>query len=95
MKARDTRIARRDPWWVRWGLITLALLLLGLLLLLPLAVVFSEAMAAGLEAFILAIREPDALAAIRLTLITALVSVSLNLIFGIAVWGGPSVHIAG
>jgi sulfate transport system permease protein len=55
-----------------------------LLLVLPLLVVFTQAFAKGLAVYLAAIAEPDARAAIRLTLFTAAVAVPLNLLFGIA-----------
>ena len=66
------------------GLILIALLFLGLLLLLPLASIFVEAFRRGVGAYTAAVVEPDALAAIRLTLLVAAISVPLNLVFGVA-----------
>ncbi|MGD8400246.1 MAG: sulfate ABC transporter permease subunit CysW [Bacillota bacterium] len=72
---------------VQWVLIGVALLFCGLFLVLPLAAVFSAALAQGGAAYLQAIREPDTLAAIRLTLIAAAVAVPVNLGFGIgAAW---------
>ena len=72
---------------VRRTLIALAVLFLGLFLLVPLAAVFTEALRKGLGAYVAAVREPDALAAIRLTLLIAAIAVPLNLVFGIvAAW---------
>ncbi|WP_309611710.1 sulfate ABC transporter permease subunit, partial [Sphingomonas sp.] len=65
-------------------LITIALAFLGLMLLLPLVTVFSQALALGLGAFLDAIRQPDALAAMRLTLLVAAIAVPANVIFGLA-----------
>jgi sulfate transport system permease protein len=59
-------------------------LFIVLFLVLPLAVVFTEALRKGSDTYWLALKEPDAWAAIRLTLFTALIAVPLNLIFGIA-----------
>ena len=50
----------------------------------PLVAVFAQALAKGLGAYLDALREPDALAAIRLTLLTAAIAVPLNLVFGVA-----------
>ena len=61
-----------------------ALAFLGLFLLLPLAAVFVEALRQGLGAYLAGITEPDALAAIRLTLLVAAIAVPLNVVFGIA-----------
>lgn len=65
-------------------LIAVALAFLGFFLLLPLVAVFSEALKQGAGAFLSAIVTSDALAAIRLTLIIAAISVPLNMVFGIA-----------
>ena len=78
------RIATTESAWVRWSLIGLALVFLALFLVLPLAAVFAEALRKGWGAYLEALREPDAWAAIRLTLITAAVAVPLNLVFGVA-----------
>ena len=73
-----------EPLWVRAALTAIALLFLGLFLVVPLVTVFSEALAKGWHLYWRAIVEPEALAAIRLTLWAAAVSVPLNLIFGLA-----------
>ncbi len=70
--------------WVRWTLTVIAVLFLGLFLLMPLAVVFVSAFGKGISAYFASFREPDALAAIRLTLIAAGIAVPLNLVFGVA-----------
>jgi sulfate/thiosulfate transport system permease protein len=69
---------------VRWTLIALAVVFLGLFLFMPLAVVFVSAFSKGIRLYFAAFQEPDALAAIRLTLLTAAIAVPLNLVFGIA-----------
>jgi sulfate transport system permease protein len=69
---------------VRWTLIGVALGFLVLTLLLPLALVFTQALAKGLPAYWQAIKEPDALSAAKLTLLIASIAVPVNLIFGIA-----------
>ena len=69
---------------VRWALIGTALLFLALVLLLPLAIVFTQALAKGLPAYLEAIREPDAMSAAKLTLLIASIAVPINLVFGIA-----------
>ncbi len=76
--------AINEPTVVRWALTITALLFLGLFLFVPLAVVFTEALRKGLSAYFAVFAEPDALAAIRLTLLTASIAVPLNLVFGIA-----------
>jgi len=69
---------------VRYGLTAVALAFLALFLGLPVAAVLSEAFSKGLGLYLAALREPDALAAIRLTLLTALIAVPLNAVFGLA-----------
>jgi sulfate transport system permease protein len=86
--ARPARTGRpratRDPAWARWMLITIALVFLAFFLVLPLAVVFAQAFGKGLGYYLAAIREPDALSAIRLTLLTVAIVVPANVVFGIA-----------
>ena len=79
-----TPAATVEPLWKRITLITLALSFSALFLLLPLIAVFTEAFRKGWEAYLMAIIEPDALSAIRLTLLTAAIAVPLNLVFGVA-----------
>ncbi|BEV07747.1 sulfate ABC transporter permease subunit CysW [Methylophilus sp. DW102] len=76
--------ATSEPTWVRWGLIGLSLTFLGLFLLVPLAAVFTEALRKGWDVYLAAITEADALSAMKLTLIASLISVPLNLVFGVA-----------
>ncbi len=73
-----------DPAPLRWGLTVLALAFLGLFVALPLAAVFGQALEKGWQAYWAAIREPDALSAIRLTLLVAGIAVLSNLAFGLA-----------
>ncbi len=61
-----------------------ALLLAGWLLVLPLAVLFAEAFADGVQAFVAAVTDPDAAAAVRLTLLVAAIVVPVNTVFGLA-----------
>lgn len=70
--------------WVRYSLITIAMLFLGLVLVLPVLMVFIEALSKGTEQYFAAFIEPDALAAIRLTLLVAAIAVPINLVFGVA-----------
>ena len=73
-----------EPTLLRVALTLVALGFLGLFLVLPLAVVFGQALEKGAAAYVAAIREPAALAAMRLTLLTAAIAVPLNLLFGVA-----------
>jgi len=76
-----------EPALVRWTLTAVALGFLALFLVVPLAAVFSQAFEKGWETYLAALKEPDTLEAVKLTLITAGVAVPLNLFFGvIASW---------
>lgn len=75
----------REAPWVQALLIGISLLFLAAFLMLPLAVVFISAFRDGYAAYLAALVEPDALAALKLTLITAAVVVPLNTLFGLAV----------
>jgi len=76
--------ATRDPIWVRRLLTAVALVFLAFFLVLPLVAVFAQAFEKGGAYFLAAIREPDALAAIRLTLLTVAIVVPANVLFGVA-----------
>ncbi|MBL0226858.1 MAG: sulfate ABC transporter permease subunit CysW [Geobacteraceae bacterium] len=76
-----------EPAAVRWLLISIALVFLTLFLALPLFAVFTQAFEKGLTVHLEALKEPDTLSSIKLTLITAAVTVPLNLFFGVtAAW---------
>jgi len=86
-RARDPKRGLTEPVAVRWALTAFALLFLLLFLAIPLAAVFTEALRQGWGAYVSAIREPDAVAALTLTLTAALIAVPANLIFGVcAAW---------
>ncbi|WP_285960474.1 sulfate ABC transporter permease subunit CysW [Pseudomonas tohonis] len=82
--AASANAARRGNVWGRRALIVAAWLVFGLFLLLPLYIVLSEALKQGFGTFFTAIFEPDALAALKLTVIAVAISVPLNLVFGVA-----------
>lgn len=85
----EPRLALRhqDPAWARILLTLAAITALGLLLVLPLAAVLVQALNKGLGAYAAAVREPDCLSAIRLTLLVAVLTVPMNLVFGVvAAW---------
>ena len=83
--ARDT--LRTEPRAVRITIIALAMIFLTVFVVLPLVVVFAQAFSKGILAYLAALAEPEALAAIKLTLLVAAISVSLNLVFGlVAAW---------
>ena len=73
-----------EPLWLRITLIGIALLFMGLFLLVPLFSIFYEAFRQGMVVYWAAITEPDALSAIKLTLLAAAIALPLNAIFGIA-----------
>ena len=73
-----------EPAWLRRLLIGLALAFMTLFLFVPLATVFAEALKKGWDVYAAAIVEPDALSAIRMTLLASAISVPLNLVFGLA-----------
>jgi sulfate transport system permease protein len=78
------RDATDDPPLMRFALSIFAISFVVLFLVLPLAIVFKEALADGLGAALAALRDPDSLAAVRLSLLTAAIAVPLNTAFGIA-----------
>jgi sulfate transport system permease protein len=87
----DARPARRqapanllEPGWVRYVLVAVALAFLTLFLFVPLVAVFTQALKDGWDTYVQSILEPDAISAIKLTLIAAVISVPLNLAFGLA-----------
>ena len=76
--------ATREPVWVKRLILGAGLTFFLVFLLMPLLAVFVEALRKGVEVYWHALRDPDAVAAIRLTLLAAAISVPLNLVFGIA-----------
>ncbi len=87
---------KSDPAPVRWALTLTALGFLALFVVLPLVTIFAEALSKGWSTYLTAIREPDARAAIRLTLIATGAAVLLNLVFGVAAaWAITKFRFAG
>ena len=80
----ETNVATRDKPYVKYTLLAIGLTYFTLFLILPLVAVFVEAFRKGWDAYLAALVEPDALSAIKLTLIAAAISVPLNLVFGVA-----------
>lgn len=78
-----SRVAASEPLWLRLLLIVLAVTFLTLIVLLPIAAVFAEALRQGIGAYFASFDDPDVLAAIRLTLLVAAIAVPLNTIFGV------------
>lgn len=84
---RPIQQVTREPVWVKWLLIILGLGWFAALLLLPLATIFIQALKPGLLFFWHAISEPDAIKAMGLTALVTLLSVPLNVLFGLtAAW---------
>ncbi len=77
-------LARRDSSWVKWGLIAIALFYIGLFLIMPLCVVFGTAFNKGIAVYVQSLTDTDTIKAIQLTVLTALIAVPLNLVFGVA-----------
>ena len=79
--------ATSEAKWVRYSLIAITLSFLSLFLFIPLAAVFTEALRKGFDTYFAALVEPDAVSAIKLTLIATAISLPLNLVFGVsAAW---------
>jgi sulfate transport system permease protein len=76
------RKPRESP-LVQWSLILLSLVFLGFFIVLPLAAVFTQALEKGLPDYLASLKEPNSIAAIKLTLITAAIAVPINLVFGV------------
>ncbi len=80
----ESKAATRETPLVKWTILGLALGFFAVFLLLPLVAVFVEAFRKGWETYVTALTDPDALSAVRLTLLAAAISVPLNLVFGVA-----------
>lgn len=71
--------------WVRWSLIGVAVFFIGLMIVMPLTLVIVESLKKGLKVYFDAITHSDAFSALKLTVITALIAVPLNTVFGVLV----------
>ncbi|TXJ02584.1 MAG: sulfate ABC transporter permease subunit CysW, partial [Acinetobacter sp.] len=80
----QSRDATREPTWVRYTLITVAMIFFLSCLILPLILVFVEAFKQGLSVYVNALTDPDTLSAVKLTLLTAAIAVPINVVFGVA-----------
>lgn len=88
--------ATQDPLWVKALVLCLVAGFLALVLILPLVSVFAEALRKGLAPALEAIANPDAIAAIKLTLLTAAIAVPFNIVFGVcAAWAIAKHDFAG
>jgi sulfate transport system permease protein len=92
--ARDS--LRTEPPAVRIVIIALAVLFLSVFVVLPLVLVFAQALSKGVLAYLAALTDPEALSAIKLTLVVAAISVGLNLVFGlVAAWAIAKFEFSG
>lgn len=80
----ENKAATSETPLVKWTILAIALTFFTVFLLMPLIAVFVEALRKGWETYVTALVDPDALSAIKLTLLAAAVSVPLNLVFGVA-----------
>lgn len=86
-QSRSKPLRLSDPDWMRYLLTGITLIVIGLFLILPLATVLTEAFAKGWSAYAASLTHPDTLAAMRLTLLIAAISVPLTTVFGVsAAW---------
>jgi sulfate transport system permease protein len=73
-----------EPRWVKWTLIGIAALFMAVVVALPLVVVFIEAFRKGIEVYLKSFADRNAVSALQLTLLVAVIAVPLNLVFGVA-----------
>ncbi|HEY0983975.1 sulfate ABC transporter permease subunit CysW [Schlesneria sp.] len=79
-----SRSAQEDPWWVRWGLISLSVLVLFVLVILPISNVFYHAFSSGIGTYFKNLTDRETMHAIKLTLFVVPIAVLANVIFGVA-----------
>jgi sulfate transport system permease protein len=95
-KGKPASDARADPVPMRWAIIGIAIAFLIIFIVIPLLNVFAQAFSKGFDAYVAAIGNPDAVDAIKLTLVVAAISVTLNLVFGVvAAWAITKYEFAG
>lgn len=83
----ESRAATRESPAVKWLIVAISLAFFAVFLLMPLIAVFVEALRKGWETYATALVDPDALSAVKLTLVAAMIAVPLNLVFGVsAAW---------
>ena len=88
--------ATKDTPWVRRIFITIAVLFMVIMLVIPLLAVFYEAFKGGWELYLASLVEPEALQAIKLTLITAAIVLPINMVLGVAIaWLVTRYHFKG
>jgi sulfate/thiosulfate transport system permease protein len=95
-KGKPASDARADPVPMRWAIIGIAIAFLIIFIVIPLLNVFAQAFSKGFDAYVAAIGNPDAVDAIKLTMVVAAISVTLNLVFGVvAAWAITKYEFAG
>jgi sulfate/thiosulfate transport system permease protein len=82
--AKRIKQEMNDPWWVRWTIIFLSIAFVALMLVLPLCVIFFEALRKGVSVYLASIQDRYAIRAIYMTCLAAFIAVPLNLVFGVA-----------
>src|SRR5579862_1129408 len=96
MHTPPRRFIHEDPWFVRVPLIAFCVLFLGIMVLVPMINVFVQGFALGLGVVVDALTNPDALHALRLTLLTTACVIVFNLTFGLAAaWAIARFHFRG
>ena len=87
LQHKAATVSTTEPTWVRWLLITVAIVFIALFLVLPLVFVFVQAFGQGVGFYFASLRDPMTWSAIELTLLAAAISVPLNCVFGVcAAW---------
>ena len=83
---KGINIGTTDPWWVRIIVISISIAFVTLMLILPLSVIFWEALRKGISTYVAAFQDRNAMRAIYMTCLAAGIAVPLNLVFGIIMY---------
>jgi sulfate/thiosulfate transport system permease protein len=96
LHAKNVKTTIKTGLLTKWLLITAAISFLGIFIVVPLIAVFSEALNKGVQLYFAALTEPDAVSAIKLTLLTAAITIPVNTLFGVlAAWAIAKFHFRG
>jgi sulfate/thiosulfate transport system permease protein len=96
LHAKNVKTTLKTGLLTKWLLITAAIGFLGIFIVVPLITVFSEALNKGVQLYFAALTEPDAVSAIKLTLLTAAITIPVNTLFGVlAAWAIAKFHFKG
>jgi sulfate/thiosulfate transport system permease protein len=96
LHAKNVKTTIQTGLLTKWLLITAAIGFLGIFIVVPLIAVFSEALNKGVQLYFAALTEPDAVSAIKLTLLTAAITIPINTLFGVlAAWAIAKFHFRG